>query len=291
MRIAIVTYRHPVTGSRSFHDYGEDAELVTLALSARGFEPVVTSLEELRAVQPEDFDVIYVSNISPDSAEYDAHFFQERVNFYARAEQLNLPIYNGLEADKDRKGKFYLVPLFKSGHDVIPTVDSPEDLELLPEVDQYLSKPKLGFSSRGCLVIDRNCLADEHFRERIVQPFYPDVVSEVGVYVIDGRCVYATSCPSKLAASGWDKLKEHDPLEDECRLALQFTRHMPNGIARVDLIRRADGTLKLLEIEDNSPYCALPEPRLSARTRDRALDALALSLKKRVQLAGRAGIE
>jgi len=282
LRVAIVTYRHPVTGSRSFHDFGEDSELVAAGLAYRGFKPDVTSMEELRDVHRGDFDVIYVSNISPDSAEHDAHFFEERKRFYARAEQLNLPIHNGLEADRDRNGKMYLVSLFRSGHEVIPTVDSVLDLGLLPEVENYLSKPKLGFSSRGCLVIERDSLKEEHFAERIVQPFYPDVASEIGVYVIDGRCIYATRCPSKLTASGWEKLEEHTALEDECRLALQFTRHIPNGIARVDLIRRTDGALKVLEIEDNSPYGALPEPRLSAETREKALDAVAASLRQRV---------
>lgn len=281
LRAAIVTYRHPFTFSRSFHDFGEDEQIVASGLSERGFDVSVTSMEELRDVTRDEFNVIYVSNISPDSGEEDAHFFEERKRFYARAEKLKLPIYNGLEADRDRNGKEYLVPLFKQGHEVIPTVDSLSDFGALPVAAQYISKPKLGFSSRGCMLVNRGDISHQHFAGRIVQPFYSDIAREVSVYVIDGKSAYATSCPSKFTASGWEKLKEHVPTDEENRLALKFTRHVENGLVRLDLLRLADASLKLLEIEDNSPYCALPEAGLSAETKVRALDALASSLTKR----------
>ncbi len=281
--LALVTYRHPETGSRSWHDYGEDETIVASGLRDRGFEVTVTSLEELRSVRKSDYDLIYISNISPDSEEYDDHFFKERIRFYERAEMENLPIYNGLEADKDRLGKTYLINYFDNQMEVIPTIGKIEDFFRLPVSSKYISKPILGFSSRKCIVFYKADLKEEFFKNRIVQPYFDDFLAEISIYVIDGSACYATICPSKFSNSGWDKLTEHNPTTEDVRLALQFSSHIKNGLARIDLIKLNSNQKVLLEIEDNSPYCALPEKSLSEKTKSDAVDALAASLRKKVE--------
>lgn len=59
------------------------------------------------------------------------------------------PVYNPLTGRGDMAGKQYLLDLTASGHPVIPTVDDPADLALLPPAASYAVKPKQGADSIG----------------------------------------------------------------------------------------------------------------------------------------------
>lgn len=74
---------------------------------------------------------------------------------------------------------------------------------------------------------------------------------------------------------------EYEVKDSSLLLVLNFATHVQNGIIRLDLVRLFNGKVLLLEIEDNSPYLALPEKALSPSTKQKALDALARSIRTR----------
>jgi hypothetical protein len=64
-------------------------------------------------------------------------------------EKSGLPIHNPFQGQGDFAGKDYLVDLFKHGFPVIPSINSLEDLPLLPDSREYLLKLKLSCDGIG----------------------------------------------------------------------------------------------------------------------------------------------
>ena len=61
----------------------------------------------------------------------------------------NLNTFNDFKGKADMCGKQYLLDLTLEDYPVIPTVDSIDNLDLLPIVDSYVIKPKDGADSLG----------------------------------------------------------------------------------------------------------------------------------------------
>ena len=91
-----------------------------------------------------DFDVVLFRNTGPVM-----YFAEDYAAFRAEASRLQSKVFNQLFGKGDMLGKQYLVDLSKQGFPVIPSVDNPADLALLPAVDEYVSKLKKGADSHG----------------------------------------------------------------------------------------------------------------------------------------------
>lgn len=90
------------------------------------------------------FDAVVVRNSGPVlhcQKEYDA--------FREQATASVIRVYSPLSGRGDMAGKQYLLDLTTARYPVIPTIDRPEDLHLLPEAGQYAVKPKAGADRAG----------------------------------------------------------------------------------------------------------------------------------------------
>src|SRR5205823_4336373 len=101
------------------------------------------------------FDVVVVRNSGPV-----LHYQKEYDAFREQAVARGIRVYNPLSGRGDMAGKQYLLDLTAAGYPVIPTIDRPEDLHLLPEAGQYAVKPKAGADSIGLTFVSREQLSD-----------------------------------------------------------------------------------------------------------------------------------
>lgn len=215
------------------------------------------------------FDLVVVRNTGPVlyyQVEYDA--------FRARAISSGTRVYNELTGRGDMAGKGYLAAMSTAGLPVIPTVDDPSRLHLLPDAEEYVVKPLLGADSIGLEVVDRSALATLRLEGRLVQPRV-DFSYEVSFYFIDDSFQYALHAPDP--GRRWE-LEPYQPSEDDLRFAHRFIEWnaISHGIQRVDACRTTNGDLLLVELEDLNPYLSLE--RVSPETRDSFVDALRAAL-------------
>lgn len=245
---------HPKNG-----DDGED-QLTADFLEAT-FEVRQLTLAELPAAAP-TAAVIFIRNLCPHALtpQIFQQFLQLRADFYAQAEAQNWPVYSELAANCDRSGKDYLLRLQAAGMPVIPTIDRLDALAKLPITSHYISKPKFGFSSFACEVVAREQLAARHFTDRVVQPLL-DFAREISFYFVDGQLQYTLSFGDKLRANGWYDQLNYTPTAAEIAFAQRFVEWtgVRHAVQRIDALQLNDGSLLLLEIEDNWPYLSLPQ--------------------------------
>lgn len=157
----------------------------------------------------------------------------------------------------DAIDKTYMVNLFKDGHNVVSTIDNLEDLNLLPNSDLYLMKPKNGFDGIGQIRIKKEELKEKFNHNYIIQPFMK-FKSEVQFYFINYEFQYALEFkPSKVPI--YPKAEEYHYSDKELKLAQEFANLNQDfwGIQRIDFLKLENGELKLIEIEDDSPYLDL----------------------------------
>ncbi|MFD9045208.1 ATP-grasp domain-containing protein [Streptomyces zaomyceticus] len=219
------------------------------------------------------FDAVVVRNSGPVlgyQKEYDA--FRERA--LARGTR----VYNPLHGRGDMAGKQYLLDLTAAAYPVIPTVDRPEDLHLLPDAAGYAVKPKAGADSIGLVFLPREELTGlglEH-GELLVQPRV-DFRYEVSFYYVDDLFQYALYAPDP--ERRW-VLEPYEPTEDDLAFARRFVdwNTLDHGIQRVDACRAPGDELLLVELEDLNPYLSLD--RVPEETRDRFVAAFTDSLHR-----------
>lgn len=208
------------------------------------------------------FDVVLVRNSGPvagHAAAYDA--------FRAAVAERGTRVANPLCGRGDMAGKQYLVDLTRSGHRVIPTVDRPEDLGLLPPSERCVVKPKDGADSIGLEVLPRAevtaALARAVPGALLAQPLV-DLVHEISFYVLDGVVHEVLFAPDP--ERRWE-LEPYAASDADLAFARSFVdwNALPHGIERVDACRTRDGDLLLVELEDLNPFLSLdrwrPAPR------------------------------
>ncbi|MDT3428612.1 hypothetical protein J2Z22_004205 [Paenibacillus forsythiae] len=209
-------------------------------------------------------DLIVIRNAGPV-----ANFKDEYLSFRERAAANRYNIYNSLDGKGDMNGKDYLPELAKAGYPVIPTIDDVQWLEILPEAEAYISKPKDGADSIGLERISRKDLASKLSasvdRSILIQPFI-DFEYEVSFYFIDHEFQYALYAPDK--EKRW-RLAEYVPTAEDLKFANRFIEwnNLAWGIQRVDACRTKQGELLLVELEDLNPYLSLLELRPDVRQR------------------------
>ncbi|MFF9576278.1 hypothetical protein ACF1BA_13830 [Streptomyces rubiginosohelvolus] len=200
------------------------------------------------------FDLALVRNSGPV-----LHYREAYDAFRARALELRVPVYNPLGGRGDMAGKEYLVEMTAAGLPVIPTVDRAADLAELPDVAQYVVKPKLGADSVGLrFVMAAEARAELEAAAEgslLVQPRI-DFRHEVSFYFVDHDFQYALYAPDP--ERRW-VLEPYAASAEDLEFARRFIawNTLEHGIQRVDACRTTDGALLLVELEDLNPYLSL----------------------------------
>ncbi|MEU9733077.1 hypothetical protein [Streptomyces sp. NPDC048002] len=215
------------------------------------------------------FDAVVVRNSGPvlDYPEaYEA--------FRGRAADTGALVYNELSGRGDMAGKQYLLDLTAQGFPVIPTVDRPEDLSLLPAAERYVVKPKLGADSRGLEIVPADRARELADGGVLVQPRV-DFAYEVSFYFVDHHFQYALHTPDP--ARRWE-LRPYEPTGADLEFARRFVdwNGLGHGVQRVDACRAPGGELLLVELEDLNPYLSLDA--VDPQVRDAFVTAMKASL-------------
>ncbi|WP_329598615.1 hypothetical protein OIE43_28630 [Streptomyces pseudovenezuelae] len=217
------------------------------------------------------FDGVVVRNSGPV-----LHYQKEYDAFREQATARGTRIYNPLSGRGDMAGKQYLLDLTAAGYPVIPTIDRPEDLHLLPEAGQYVVKPKAGADSIGLTFLPRKQLDDLAYGDILVQPRV-DFRYEASFYYVDDAFQYALHAPDP--ERRW-VLEPYEPTDADLGFARRFIdwNTLDHGIQRVDACRTQDGELLLVELEDLNPYLSLD--LVPDRTRDSFVESMTASLHR-----------
>ena len=216
-------------------------------------------------------------------------------------------LLNPLEVIRRNTDKHYLADLAKLGLSVVPSeFAEPGDsaagaladfLKKFPEAAEFVIKPAIGAGSRDAQRYGREQAVEaaEHIkrlldgkRSVLMQPYLAsvDVAGETALMFFDGVFSHAIRKGALLqrdegptrALFAPEKITARTPGADELALAKAVLAALPGGplaYARVDLIRAADGSPCLLELE-------LTEPSLFFPFDKGAADRFAESLKKRL---------
>ncbi|GGX96862.1 ATP-grasp domain-containing protein [Streptomyces hiroshimensis] len=217
------------------------------------------------------YDAVVVRNSGPV-----LHYQEAYDDFARRAEKDGVLVYNQLTGRADMAGKQYLPDLSAAGYPVIPTADRPEDAGRLPDVAEYVVKPKLGADSIGLRFVPREELADVDYDGVLVQPRIR-FRYEVSFYFVDDAFQYALYAPDP--ARRW-VLEPYEPTAGDLAFAQRFIdwNAVEHGIQRVDACRTPEGELLLVELEDLNPYLSLD--LVPPQTRDAFVGALKASLHR-----------
>jgi hypothetical protein len=249
--------------------YGDEDVFLTSRLRAHFDLALCHPLDAVALMDA--FDAVVVRNSGPVlgySAEYEA--------FRERALSAGTRVYNPLTGRADMAGKQYLLDLSAAGFPVIPTVDRPEDLHLLPASDRYVVKPKQGADSIGLRIVTRDALPALADGATLIQPCV-DFAHEISFYFVDDDFQYALYAPDP--DRRW-RLEPYDATARDLEFARRFVdwNGLAHGIQRVDACRAPDGELLLVELEDLNPYLSLD--LVDDRTRDHFVTAMARSLHR-----------
>ncbi len=176
-------------------------------------------------------------------------------DFVSRANSNSVVTYNEMIGKADMLGKQHLLDLTTLQYPVIPTVESFNDIGLLPPSEKYMLKLKNGADSIGMKSLTYKELINENIQDYIIQPFI-DFIYEVSFYFIDHEFQYALYAPDK--TKRWD-LKEYTTTKQDLEFANKFIKwnNINHGIQRVDACRLKSGKLLLVELEDLNPFLSI----------------------------------
>ena len=108
-------------------------------------------------------------------------------SFKMRVKKDNLKTFNEFTGKADMCGKQYLLDLTLENFPVIPTIDNIDDLDFLPDVDEYVIKPKDGADSIGLEFLTKDELIKRDLKDNIlIQPAI-DFEYEVSFYFINDK--------------------------------------------------------------------------------------------------------
>ncbi|MEU6486567.1 hypothetical protein [Streptomyces sp. NPDC046887] len=256
---------YPARGRR----YGDEDMALTAAL--RDEFAVALCPPGDAAALLDGFDAVVVRNSGPvlhHREAYDA--------YRARAVELGVPVYNPLTGRGDMAGKGYLTELTSAGLPVIPTVERPEDLGVLPDSPWYAVKPAAGADSIGLEFLPAERLGEVRWDGVLVQPRI-DFRYEVSFVFVDDAFQYAVYAPDP--ERRWE-LEPYAASTADVEFARRFVawNTLEHGVQRVDACRTRDGRLLLVELEDLNPYLSLD--RVDPVVRERFTAALKRSLHR-----------
>lgn len=253
---------YPARGRR----YGDEDVFLTSRLREH-FPLALCHPLDAEALLPKGFDTVVVRNSGPV-----IHHQEAYDSFRAAALAAGTRVYNPLTGRGDMAGKQYLLDLTKAGHPVIPTIDDPADLSLLPASPSYAVKPKQGADSIGLTFTPHPDCAPGEF---LIQPRI-DFAYEVSFYFVDDAFQYALYAPAP--DRRWE-LTPYEPTPADLAFARTFIdwNTLDQGIQRVDACRAPSGELLLVELEDLNPYLSLD--LLPTEVQDTFITSLVRSLQ------------
>jgi len=237
------------------------------------FKLIICHPEDIETFE-KSFDLIVFRNAGPI-----ANFKDKYQEFRKRIVSNNLKTYNSFNGKADMNGKEYLIDLTNENFPVIPTIDTLDSFEKLPDVGTYVIKPKDGADSIGMNFLSKDEVikqVDTTNKDTLIQPLI-NFKYEVSFYFIDKQFQYALYAPDK--TKRWE-LKGYIPTEEDLAFAQRFIEwnNLNWGIQRVDACRSENGELLLVELEDLNPYLSLLE--LNVQTCNNFIEALKKSLQK-----------
>lgn len=188
----------------------------------------------------------------------------------------NLTLYQLLEGKKtvnlkgvDGAGKGYLCELFKQGYKVIPTINSLQQLDLLPDCETYVVKNIKSFGNglhQKFVSKDELSSVENYSEGDIIQPKMR-FVSEIQCYYVGNEPVYTLEyTPSKFPDYPEPSFITLKPEEQEQANLFANWSGCDVGFQRVDFLRLDDGSIVMMEIEDHAGFMnllRLPEPLLT----------------------------
>lgn len=195
-------------------------------------------------------DIVVFRNTGP------VVYYQEYFNEFVReVKKKGVLTFNSFDGKADMKGKQYLIDLYDQGFPVIPSIKKVNDLEKLPEADQYIVKLINGADSIGMELVNRTALENIESKDKLIQP-YIDFEYEVSFFFINDEFQYALYAPEK--KKRWS-LEVYEASDEDLNFAQKFIdwNQMQRGIQRVDACKLKDGRLLLVELEDLNPFLSL----------------------------------
>lgn len=193
------------------------------------------------------FSRVLIRNAWPSSL-----FASQLKQIQTICEANQIKTYNPIHRGGWVEDKSYLAELYQKGYPVIPSFLTNETL---PSSRYFLAKPLDGCSSNGILKLSKQEIADLVLDGYVIQPEI-NFVREISFYFIDQIFTYAMA--SKGRFKRWE-LEAYTPKEWEVEWATQFVtwNRLPWGVQRIDACQNAEGSLLLMEIEDQTPLLSL----------------------------------
>ena len=222
-----------------------------------------------------DVDIVVFRNTGPVMGFEDVY-----EAFVKRARSGSMKTFNEFTGKGDMCGKQYLLDLTRAGYPVIPTIDTLDDITILPDVEKYVIKPKDGADSIGLKFLSKAELLKRDLSDKsmLIQPAI-EFVYEMSFYFINDKFEYAMYAPD--TKQRW-KLENFDCSGEDLEFARKFIEwnDIKKGIQRVDACRTKDGRLLLVELEDLNPYLSVLE--LDEETREKFINDFAAALDEMI---------
>lgn len=204
-----------------------------------------------------NYDLIILRNTWPNNDKNLLNYNKQKKKILDFIEENNLKIYNELKSDFDRKGKIYLVDLYKKWYDVVPSFFDLSSLD--NNINEFILKPINWFSSYWQRFLNKQDIKSLSLNNYIIQPKL-NFQYELSFYFINNKFLYSLIFfPSKIPE--WPIPIVYKPTDTELNKAKEFVNlnKMKKWISRIDFLKFKNWNIKLLEIEDDSPYFSITE--------------------------------
>ncbi len=188
------------------------------------------------------------------------NYFNDLEKFMNKLNKTNCKIVSSHDGllDFDKNGKKYLVELYKSGYNVVPTIDNVKDIDRLPVAEKYIKKPYVSYDGFDMKIVKRSELKNLELNSEVLQPKL-EFISEVQLYFVNDKFLYALEyTPSK-----WPNYPTpHEFLPDKKYIdeAAEIIRlnNASCSFNRVDFLRLSKDKMIILEFADSNPNMSLP---------------------------------
>lgn len=206
------------------------------------------------------YDLVILKNTWDLNEKTYKNYLQQLDKVISKLKQSKCKFVSSLDGklNFEKYGKKYLVELYKSGYNVVPTISDIADIDKLPKVAKYIKKPFVAYDGFDMQVIDQDKLRDIKLDNEILQPKL-DFISEVQLYFVNDKFQYALEySPSK-----WPDYPTPHLFKPNKKYINQAAKVIElNGAScsfnRVDFLRLNKEDMVILEFADSSPNLSLP---------------------------------
>lgn len=213
----------------------------------------------------ETFDVIIRRNTWVNSTDDTDKLYIDNKNLIERLSKKDIKTVNLIGLDGHGKG--YLCDLFKNFDNVLPTINTFDNMNLLPSVEKYAIKNIKSFGNGLHQKFVNSAEVLKNYTEGdIIQPFM-SFKSEVQCYYVGQKLMYVFEySPSKYPDYPEPSFITLSENQKELSDIFAGYSKLEHGFQRIDFLRLHDDSFLLMEIEDHAAFMnlgRLPEPLLS----------------------------